>query len=393
MSTLPSVKPGALLRGVRGVSLVEMMVGIVVGLIIAMAITSSVAAIGKQFRVTGAGASAAESAQLSLAMMERDVRMAGAALYSMSFSAMCPSFNMYRNGVSQNGGQLDKLFPVVRIIDGGSKGSDIVDVMVDEPPPLRNNFGVSVTKEMPGQSILKVVDPRSLLSVGDLVFVASINRDVPCTRIQVTGITGNCGDSGVGCQIQFSSITVGGSTDLYNPGPNTYTQEPKYPIGSTVFRMPKTKFAYRRYRVACNSLLRFDFEIDPDTVPADPGANLDCGTSLYRNNALAAGVVMLKAQYGVAAANSDAIPDDQWKSGAQLTDDLIKRVKAVRIAVVAQSGEVDVAQVTAQAPTVFGGALTLDLSGLALPSAKTWRNYRYRVHETVVPVRNSTWNR
>ena len=392
-------------RGQAGISLVEMMVGIVVGLIIAIAITSSVAAIGKQFRITGAGASAAESAQLGLGLIDRDVRMAGAALFNGSLAGLCPSYNMFKNAPTQNGKKVEGLLPIVRITDGGDGGSDILDVMVQEPRPL-SDATVSITKEMPGPSVLKVNDPSGQLKVGDFVMVASPppNAAAPCTRIQVTGITGACGDASFGCQVQFSSIPVPPSNDVYNPKPGTYTKEPDYPIGSVLFRVPNFKFGYVRYRVNCNSLLRMRYEIDPDLPLPDPGKDLKCDEAAYRDSAIAAGVVMLQAQYGISTDGSDRIavweeaPTAAQRSAFSATqeDEYLKklqRIKAVRVATVAQSAEVDSTQVTSAAPVVFDGSQTLDLSGLSLPPGKTWRNYRYRVHETVVPVRNSAWNR
>lgn len=369
-------------RGQAGISLVEMMVGIVVGLIIAIAITSSVAAIGKQFRITGAGASAAESAQLGLAMVERDARMAGAAVFSGSVATMCPRLNAYDAtkvpATTNDGTPIGEAWPPVRITDGGT-GSDAIDLILT-PPAVSINLNVAVTKELPtSASVLKVSEPGGRLAVGDLVLVAQPPPNTsgyPCTLIQVTNITGNCADSTTGCNVNFGS-----GDSVYNP-PNANTAfsitEP-YGPGSVLMKMPT--FTYTRYQVRCNSLLRHDASITPSCT----------GTPSYRDSALAAGIVMLKAQYGISNAGSDAIV--QWKRASAITTGEMARVKAVRVAIVAQSAEVDGAQVTSSAPVVFDGSQTLDLSALSVPPGKSWQNYRYRVHETVVPVRNSAWNR
>jgi type IV pilus assembly protein PilW len=39
----------------------------------------------------------------------------------------------------------------------------------------------------------------------------------------------------------------------------------------------------------------------------------------------------------------------------------------------------------AQAPVI-------DLSGIAVPSGKSWRNFRYRAHQAVIPLRNVIWS-
>lgn len=395
MTTLMRIRGHAARRIQRGLSIIEVMVGIVVGLLIALAITSSVATIGKQFRITGAGHAAAEGALLGLGLIDRDVRMAGAALFNGSFAALCPSFNMFKNGAAtQNGTKMEDLFPIVEITDGGAGVPDILDVMVSQPDPS-SGVSVPVTMDMPNPSVLKVSDPRGLLRVGDIVVVAPPPPNTaqdPCTRIQVTGITGACSDSGAGCQVQFSSTSVAGSSDEYNPKPGTYLKEPKYQPGSVLFRAPSFRFDFVRYRVKCGSLLRVPYTIDPDVAPPDAGADLQCvGAPTYRTHALSSDVVMLKAHYGIANAGSDQIA--QWKTAAATTTEELRRVKAVRVAIVARSKEAGSTAVTPAAPTVFGGALTLDLTGVAVPAGKTWQNYRYRVHETVVPVRNAAWNR
>ena len=364
----------------RGVSLIEVMVGITVGLIISIAITSSIEAIGKQFRITDSAHNAAEGALIGLGAIDRDIRMAGAAAVNGSFESLCPSVNMYENGTIQDGTPLVQLFPALRITDGGATGSDTLDIMLS-PPDAFSGVSVPVVKEQPtSASVLKVTEPRGLLKVGDLVLIAQPPPNAgkyPCTRIQVTGITGNCTDYTNGCNVNF------GSSSIYNPSnpKSAYSKIESYGPGSVLIRAPSFNFSYTRYSVNCGSLLRHDATLAPSCT----------GAPSYRNSALAPDIVMLKAQYGIANAGSDAV--SVWKTATTTTTDELQRVKAVRVALVARSKEADNTLVTGAAPVVFGGTLTLNLSGAPVPAGKTWQNFRYRVHETVVPMRNAAWNR
>lgn len=364
-------------------SLVELMVGLLVGLIIALAITSSVGAISKQFRITGAGASAGESAQVALGLIDRDIRMAGAELFGSSIGTLCPDgINMYHDGtVIFDGEPLGSALPSVRIIDGGDAAPDAIELLLSEPAaPGSRTTGV--VKELPASSsVLKVTESRNQLAVGDLVLVVHPPTKPPpliCTLIQITDLTGTCNDKANGCNLNYNA----GQSDYNPPNPvNTYTKPQSYGVGSLVIPagtlLPPV---ITRYAVQCNALLRYDATALPD-----------CDGTAYLDNAIAGDVVMLKAQYGIATNASDAI--GSWKNAADTTADELARVKAIRVAIVARSRQADTDVVTAAAPEVFGGDLTLDLSATSVPAGKTWQNFRYRVFETVTPVRNSVWNR
>ena len=156
------------------------------------------------------------------------------------------------------------------------------------------------------------------------------------------------------------------------------------------------------------------------------GANLAClGTwneityavnngNLERNGVpTVTGIVNLQAQYGISAAtNSNQIT--QWvnASGGTWAAPTIanrNRIKAVRIAVVARNAKKEAkvanacitttacSSMTAAAPTglcawagsVASPAPTIDLSA----GDADWGCYRYRVFETIIPLRNMIWSK
>jgi type IV pilus assembly protein PilW len=143
--------------------------------------------------------------------------------------------------------------------------------------------------------------------------------------------------------------------------------------------------------------------------------------------AMADGIVALKAQYGIATtandgtastcANTPAVvawvgTDDTtnwnniWKPGA-LDSAHAACVRAVRILVVARSGNREATTVTdacttngfAGGPCPSGGTTEADptlpainFTGLPWALNNDWQHYRYKTYLTVVPIRNILWN-
>ena len=158
-----------------------------------------------------------------------------------------------------------------------------------------------------------------------------------------------------------------------------------------------------------------------NTTSAIAGANLAClgtwneityrvnGGNLERNGVpIVPAIVNLQAQYGVsAAANSNQIT--QWvdASGATWAAPTVanrNRIKAVRIAIVAVNVKKEpkvvtaaCSSLTAATPTglcAWAGsaaspAPTIDLSA----NDSNWLSYRYRVFETIIPLRNMIWSK
>jgi type IV pilus assembly protein PilW len=108
---------------------------------------------------------------------------------------------------------------------------------------------------------------------------------------------------------------------------------------------------------------------------------------------VAEGVADLKAQYGVDANGDGAISSSEWQD-ADPTD--WTRLLAVRFAVLARSQQFEKTEVTTTAPSWSAGAFTMrNADGTTDAhdgSVNDWRHYRYRVYESVVPLRNMLWH-
>lgn len=102
-------------------------------------------------------------------------------------------------------------------------------------------------------------------------------------------------------------------------------------------------------------------------------------------------VVAIKAQYGLSAtANGTPATDNVialWSSAAPADRN---QIKAIRLAVVARSGLLEKNVVTNVAPVAWNapGAPVINLT-----ADPDWQRYRYRVFETIIPLRNMVWSK
>ena len=116
----------------------------------------------------------------------------------------------------------------------------------------------------------------------------------------------------------------------------------------------------------------------------------------------------MQAQYGISnTASSNVV--SAWVSAtgtwaAPAAAD-VQRIKAVRVVLVSRSKEPDSDTVTQAACTNGAGVVNtgpcnfedasapvIDLSGLPVPGSRSWRQYRYRVQQAVIPLRNVIWS-
>ncbi|UUZ78542.1 PilW family protein [Polaromonas sp. P1(28)-13] len=120
---------------------------------------------------------------------------------------------------------------------------------------------------------------------------------------------------------------------------------------------------------------------------------------------LAADIVKLKAQYGVADVSSQDVND--WVNASAATgwntldSAKVKRIKAIRLVIVARSSKKEGADVTSTCTNVSGGVnngpcawsdTTADPAPVIDLSSNTdWKKYRYRVYQTIIPIRNVIW--
>lgn len=360
------------LRRHGGFGLVEIMVGLVIGLVAMLVITQVMSMFEGQKRTSTGGSDAQVNGGVALFTMEREIRMAGYGITGPN-GLLCPlGINIYYNGSTvSNGGSLA---PII-IIDGGTGPDTVATVRSDA------DFGAiptSIIKQMPTPSAEITADGTGGLKQSQMFLVTASDGSKVCTLMEMSQDPQKTGN---GWNLQHNSGQY-----LYNPPnpANAFTNAPQYSIGDSVVNMGS--FMNRRYQVLCDQLTEVN-----TTVVAAP---YTCANT----TPLVAQIVNMQAQYGVAPTGSQTV--NEWKNptGIWAWDPAagtpsavnIARVKAVRIAIVARSPQYEKEMVSPASLTLWTADAGADAAPvMALTDEQ--RHYRYKVFETIVPVRNVIW--
>jgi type IV pilus assembly protein PilW len=348
--------------GQQGFSFVEIMVGMAIALISTLIVMQVFATFEGQKRTTTGGADAQTNGAIALFTIERDLRMAGYGFNSAN--ALGCKVNRAFNGTSITPLTLAPVLisnatsgDVITITASNKTGWSVPATITTDHPPTATNFFLNSTLGM---------------TPGDLVIAFEPNKD--CTLLEITGIP-----SGT-IQIHHQS------TSPWNPpgGQNIFPQPDGYRSGAMLINLGSIE--NRSYQL--NSSLSLVF------------SEYDSSTNTSAEKLVAPDIVNLQAQYGfdTRAGAQTNIQVDTWADemidadGSAVSGDTgdITRIYAVRFAVLARNGNMEKpladgsCNITTTVPTWAGGSF-------AMAPIPGWQCYRYKVFETVVPLRNMIW--
>lgn len=431
-----------------GFSLVEVMVGITVGLVTVLIITQTMSLFqGGRNTIVG-GTSAQENGLFAMQLAATDIRSTGAGYYStatanaaslQSCTNVCSFYGSGKGGCSNagtptggspmasisgkaytGGGYTLKapLFPVIiepsgSGISGGIQygaGSDIITVR----SASRFIGAIPAALTAPDSNIAAgsnlSVGRTFGFATGDLALIADGGGN--CTVIEVTAVDADTRALSHAAGTSFKFNPSEGFVWPAGEGGKAFgTTSMVYGLGNNVttpdaqgVRAPGVVVA-REYSISGNGTamqMRQYGALSPNDT-TNPAAILP----------MADGIVALKAQYGIAASvDSPSVASwvgtdsDTWKPD-KLTAANARLIRAIRILVVARAGNREASEVTAacgsegfvSGPCPSGGATETDLtlpainlSGLQWAAADEWKHYRYKTYLTVVPIRNILWN-
>ncbi len=356
----------------RGVTLIELMIGMVLGLATTIVISQVMTASEQARRGTTSGSDAQVNGAVALYSLQREIMNAG---YGMSDRR--DAFGCAIN--AQYGGTVFPfVFEPLRIADGGAAGeSDALTINAS------NKFGFSAPL---------LANPNKL-------------DDSQFTVSTIVGVDG--GDVVVAlpktlgaqpCSLFVLTSTVGTNAIRHDRGdpaiPSDWNHAPGsgvvplYDEGATLVNMGSASF--RTYTVGAKQTLT---ENAFDTT----SGTLGIANDLFPN------VVNLQAFYGKDTNNDDIV--DVYNTQQPANGGEWRQVRTVRIVLVARTDQWQKDGGTASQPVVkLGSAPTVAGSGvvpcgteqcltLKVDHLADWRQYRYQVFDTIVPLRNLVWNR
>lgn len=370
-------------RWVAGFSLVEILVGMAVGVIAVIVIMQSFATFEGQKRTTTSGSDTQENGLIALQAIEADARTAGYGLVSPKGLA-CTTMNYYERGIVAAGSFATVNVAPVTVVDGGAAGSDTLLFTAATSPMAGMPIVLDVNIMTPAQITFL---PAQILT-NDLYLLAE--------PLESPGI----GRSATPCSRLANAVGAGSPTNRFN----TTNIAAFFPVGgysehSGFFidlgngASGGAGFMRSQYAVANNDLVFTDV------------SHMNAGNSVV----LASNIVNMQVQYGVAPVNtskgasSPAV--DCWTDAtgtlcnSEQTWDApsaadIMRIKAIRIAVVARSS-------LQEKPSTPGGSCDATPIGgvqswpggpaIDLSADANWQCYRYRVYQTIIPLRNVIW--
>jgi len=388
-------------RYASGFSLVEIMVGLVIGMVATIIMMQMLSNADANKRNTSGGNDAQMNTAIALYNLEREIRMAG---YGLSDSNILGCTLSYTPKDESTAVTLSAIAPVIinpptSQVPAGDANTDTLLVMYGSSPNAAEGSALTATSSATAYTVASptsfVADPDT----GDRVIAAPLTRPTPPNcALTMAKVTANSATNG-----------TGGSTLTVSNGKGSLA------TGSVVYNLGAEP-VIRAYAVRKGVLTMCDY------------TEKNCGNSAYATAPdatvwvpVASNIVGLRAQYGRDTSTGTSMGGaiSQWDqtnplletdTGANAASPAIHcaraRILAVRMALVGRSAAYDkkleadgglgnptwsgTTAVTSGTPT-SPTALTIDLSNSLGANNNSWMGYRYKALETTIPLRNMVW--
>lgn len=344
-----------------GFSLVELMVGVAIGLLGVLIIMQVSTVFEGQKRTTTTGSDAQTSGSLAFYSIERDVRRAG-------FGFSVPGI-MGCTVKRFNDGKVlpDLILQPVVITKGADGAPDAIRVLSS----AKSNWSVPVRMIKAHAQSADEMSVNSTLGIRVDDLLIAYEPGKTCTMFQATGPVGSTGNAiSDPVKLEHKAATTDGK-GIWNPEDQTEIfPAGGYGVDAQVFNLGG--MIDRTYSLDGNNNLQ---------VSDDGGAT---------QRVIAADVVNLKAQYGIVNAAKALV----WSDTLALAD--IGRLVAVRMAIVARSplrergdstGNCSATSTTNMPKWTEGDMLSENYQ----EANPDWQCYRYKTFENVIPLRNMMW--
>lgn len=363
-----------------GLSLVELLIGLIIGLVATLAISNLFSGFEARKRMIAGGADAQSSGVLAMYYMQRDAQNAGYGLPLYNSSDPSPLLCPINTSINQ-GGVVINLSPVI-IVDGGA-GNDIVRIRYGNPASGGASLRATGTMAAP------TLDGRLIgCQENDVVLFHQTPANPNCSLGRLQRLRA---DRTIDALSELSTAPTDSPVSILN--------------GADWVRF-SCLGAWNQYEYSVNAALELT------RTGGTPGA------APFPNSAaipVASDIVALQAQYGIATTVDPTATSttaarflnrvDQWVDatgdfgpGMTLIDR--NRIRAIRIAVVARDGNLQRTTVSQACNGAATGVSRVCIwqadaapASVDLSSLPNWQRFRYRTFEATIPLRNIIWNR
>lgn len=349
----------------RGFSLVELLVGLVIGLFATLAVMQTFSVFEGQKRSTSGTADAQTNGSIALMQLRRSIETAGYGLpmpnadFQNNILRCTSNVAVYPAQIEQGTGDNGSDKIILRYSTGGA-GAVPIDIVnptasATEGMEVSNNIGCGSDLEM----------SATTYKAKYKVPLDDATKNNPANTVMI--IRGN--------QCGFAEIAK-------QPTNDTGVDKKSYiKIVSAPFTLANND------KLACmGGWASYTYEVRNNQL-------------WLNNDPIISGVVDMQAQYGVSnTPGENTVPAAGWvePTGAWAAPaaPARNRIKAVRVALVLQNGLKEKVNVTAAGSEDLLAWRDANGVGTAMNVSflPDWRNYRYRTFSTTVPLRNVLWS-
>lgn len=338
-------------HSVQGVSLVELMVALVIGMLGVLAIMHTYTAFEGQKRTTTAGGDAQQAGALSIYALERNIRMAG-----MGISlASCDDAQIW----SGSAVSIFDPWPLTIARNTPAVGSDTITVTYGYSS--LGGIPMRVESPMADSDAALVLKNASGIVTGDLLLIYESGKD--CTILQASGPAVLASGVWTVPHVPGSGFThiPPAGTDIFPTGAGGYS------LDARVVNLGKMRRI--SYSVIGTDLVMLDL-LTPGAVPV----------------AIANNVMGIRAQYGRDTGSDGFVDVYDVTAPARIAE-----VGAINVSIITASAQAEVrdaaVNVTSGPVAYWPGGTLLNGNALSLDV-----DYRYKIYRTTIPLRNVLWN-
>ena len=375
-----SPRPSTSRRRHAGFTLIELLIGVVIGLLASLAVTHVLVNSEGQKRSATSGSDAQVNGALALSTLQRVVQPAGYGYTATPSLIGCTLTGTFSgNSVTSTLASFPTVLAPVTITDGAAGAPDTIRILSSGKSSYSIPLRVIAPGYVAGNTGFPVTSVAGIVA-GDLVVAATSAAAPPATACEIFQVT--------------STPTLPTVPRVDNAWNKINTPATSYGDGAVLVNLGTP--IDTTYAITNNSMTVRTLAIasDANSTPSYPAAQ-----ELYPS------IVQMQALYGKDTDADGTV--DVWNNVTPTDNAGWRQVIAIRVAIVARSAQYERRDAggnyvtNANIQWDVGGAVPVAGSAtcgtskcltIKIDNLTDWQNYRYKLFETVIPLRNMLWN-